>query len=88
MRRALKFCPFDQKTHASYAVPSVGIESKRQLDPGRKRFGVAKPDAIHGLALVFEFECEVFLANQSLRHDLHFFTEGRGRKALAPDFLV
>jgi len=48
------------------ALPFVYIQSVSQFHTGWQRLDSAKPNAIDGLALVFEFEGQVFLANLSV----------------------
>ncbi len=49
---------------------------------------MAEPDAVHRLALVFEFEGQVFLTHQPLRDHFDLFAERWCRKTLAPDLFV
>ena len=49
---------------------------------------MAKPNAVHRLPLVLEFEGQMFLAHQSLRQNLDLFAECRRGKALAPYLFV
>jgi hypothetical protein len=52
-----------QKPYFALSLPFVGIQSEGQFHPTRQLLGAAKPDAVYGLTLVFEFQGEVFLAH-------------------------
>ena len=79
---------FDQKPNPPHALPLIRIQSECQFYPRGKRLGMAKPDAVNRLTLVFQFECQMLFTDQALRDDLDFFAKRRRGKTLAPDFFV
>ena len=55
MHKALNLCPLNQKPNAPHTIPLICIQPKRENDALGQGLGVAEPDGVYGLALVFEF---------------------------------
>ena len=53
MHKALNLRPLNQKPHAPYPIPLICIQPKREDDARGQGLGVAEPDGVYGLALMF-----------------------------------
>ena len=53
MHNPLSLRPLNQKPHAPHTIPLIRIQPKRQNDALGQKLGVAEPDGVYGLALMF-----------------------------------
>lgn len=54
-RTTLNLGPLNQKPNPSCAIPFIRIQPKSQHNARGQGLGVAEPNGVYGLALVFEF---------------------------------
>lgn len=65
-KTTLKLGAFYQKAHALDALPLIGIQPERDRHARGQCRGVTEPDTVHRLALMLQFQGQVFFTHQPL----------------------